>query len=248
MKSKLIATLALASLGSFFVAPVQAAYIVETRAGGKGFADFSLGGSTAPASTSTATSAAVGTTTGIGSIFGGNGVPADVYIYSYTPGADADNTTFATGAILGSKTNFPGQANISTGLTGGESGTYRVYLTVPESTNVSALGSDFTITQDGTSILLENVNLNNGGTGPDTDPGPAFVGGANNSWALLGTVELTAGNTYTVTQTAGDSSFVSQRGSAVMWELVTPAVVPEPGALLGLGIASLLVARRRRTN
>jgi hypothetical protein len=236
-------TLALASV---FLAPANAAYIVETRSGGKGFADFGFGGDTTSASTSTATSAAVGTTTAIGSIFGGNGTTVDTYVYSYTPGSDADNTTFATGAILGSKTNFPGNGNVSTGLTGGVSGTYRVYLTVPESINVSTLGSDFTVTQDGASILLSDVNLNNGGTGPDTDPGTAFVGGANNSWHLLGTVALTAGNTYTVTQASGDTSFVSQRGSAVMWELVAPADVPEPAALVGFGLASLFFAARRR--
>src|SRR5688572_13744902 len=104
MKSKLICTLTIAALAGVFQAPASTAYIVDTRAPGKGFADFGFGGNTATAATGTATSAAVGTTTGIGSIFGGNGTPVDIYVYSYTPGADADNTTFATGTVLGSKT------------------------------------------------------------------------------------------------------------------------------------------------
>ena len=139
---------------------------------------------------STATSAAVGGTPAIGSVFGGNGTLSDTYVFRYTPGTDVDNTVFAAGAVLGSTTGFPGQGNVSSGMTGGVSGTYRVYFTTPESTNVSVPSSDFTITQDGDPIVLDDVNLNNLGTGADTDPGPAFVGGANNAWWLLGTVAL----------------------------------------------------------
>jgi uncharacterized protein YjbI with pentapeptide repeats len=76
-------------------------------------------------------------------------------------------------------------------------------------------------------IVLSLLNLNNTGTGPDTNPeaggGAGFVGGANHAWKLLGTVHLTAGSTYTVTQTSNADSFVSQRAHGVMWELT-----PEP--------------------
>ena len=219
----------------------RAAFVVETRAGGKAFANFGFGGDTTTASASSATSAAVGGTPLIGSVFGGNGTVSDTYVYRYTPGPDADNTAYAPGSVLGSTTGFPGQGNVASGLTGGVSGTYRVYFTAPESTNVAVPSSDFTITQDGASIVVDDVNLNNGGTGPDTDPGPAFVGGANNAWWLLGTVELTAGTTYTVTQNSNGIGFVSQRASGVMWELV-----PEPGAASLVVLGGMVAAMRRR--
>jgi hypothetical protein len=222
----------------------QAAYIVGAHTSEKGHATFSFGGDTTTASASTK-SAAVGLT-GTNSIFGGDGVTAgDTYIFSYTPGVNADNTTFAPGAALGSTTNFPGNGEVASGATGGASGLYNVYFTVPESTNVSAQ-SNITITSDGAPIVLSAVNMNNGGTGPDSDPGPAFVGGANNAWWKLGSVNLTAGNTYSVTIAALANTFVSQRAHAVMWELA----VPEPStaslalALVG-GLGSLGVIRRR---
>ena len=67
----------------------DAAYMVEPRTGGKGFATFALGGDTSPAGTSTTGSAAVGLTAALGSIFGGASTVADTYIYSYTPGTNA---------------------------------------------------------------------------------------------------------------------------------------------------------------
>ncbi|MBA3480740.1 MAG: PEP-CTERM sorting domain-containing protein [Pirellulales bacterium] len=227
---------------------IQAAFIVEARAGGKATANFSFGGDTTSASTSTASSAAVGSTPGIGSFFGGNGTVADTYVYSYTPGTNADNTTYAAGQVLGSTTGFPGNGNLATGATGGASGLYNVYVTVPESTNVNVLGSNFTITQNGPSIVLPLVNLNNGGTGPDTDPGTAFVGGANNAWFRLGTVLLDAGTTYSVTQASNSATFVSQRGFSVMWEAVG-TVIPEPAtlSLAAMGLIGMIAAARRKS-
>lgn len=224
----------------------RAAFMVETRPGGKGFANFGLGGNTTTIGTSTATSGAIGRTAGIGSVFGGDGTVSDTYVFRYTPGSNADNTAFPASTVLGSVTGFPGEGNVSSGMTGGASGTYRVYFTTPESLNVANPSSRFTIAQDGAPIVVDNVNLNTGGTGPDTDPGSAFVGGANNAWWLLGTVNLTAGTTYTVTQNSIGTSFVSQRAHGVMWELI-----PEPS---GSGLAVLTVmligarlpARRRR--
>ncbi len=204
--------------------------------------NFSFGGDTTTASASI-TSFAIGTTGG-NSIFGGDGVALpDTYVFSYTPGTNVDNTPFAAGTVLGSTTGFPGEGNKSSGVAGGASGMYNVYFTAPESTNVSAT-SIFTLTQNGAPIVIGPVNINNTGTGPDTDPGPAFVGGANNSWHLLGTVSLVAGNTYKVTQETTANTFVSQRAYAVMWEPV--AEVPEPSTFVLAGLAFVgLLARRR---
>ena len=219
------------------------AFVVEAHSSGKANAtNFSFGAGQTTAGASVA-SAAVGLT-GTNSIFGGDGDP-DTYVFSYTPGVDVDNTVFTPGTVLGSTTGFPGEGNVATGFAGGLPGLYNVYFTAPESTNVHADGSRFIITQDGAPIDLMTVVLNNGGTGADTDPGPAFVGGANNAWFKLGTVSLTPGTTYTVTQSANSgTTFVSQRAHAVMFE----AVVPEPATLVLASIAAvgLLLLRRRR--
>jgi hypothetical protein len=63
---------------------------------------------------------------------------------------------------------------------------------------------------------------------------------------LLGTVQLTAGNTYTVVQTAPNTSFVSMRSAGVMWEL-QPDNVPEPAtvALIGMACIGMFAVRRR---
>jgi hypothetical protein len=242
-RSTLLALAALAASASA-VRRVDAAFVVETRTGGKAVANLSFGGDTTTPSTSTASSAAVGTTAGIGSIFGGNGTQADAYVFTYRPGVDVDNTTFAAGAVLGSTTNFPGQGNLATGLTGGGSGLYNVYFTTPDSANVANPSSDFLISGAGAPVSLNDVNLNNGGTGADTDPGMAFVGGANNAWFKLGTVFLNGGGTYSVTQTSNGTAFVSQRASAVMWEF---AGVPEPSsmALSCMGLGAMMNRRRR---
>lgn len=222
----------------------HAAFIVEAVASGRAFANFSLVPNTTTVSSSTAFSQAVGLT-GTSSVFGGNGTAADVYRFSYTPGVDADNFAFAPGAPLGSTGGFPGNGYTASGLVGGASGIYNVYFTTPDSANVNTLGSTFTITQDGPALNIGPVNLNSGGTGPDTNPGTGFVGGANNAWYLLGAVALSAGMNYTVTQTSGSPpSFVSQRASGMMWELL----VPEPASIVLLGIAAIgavgLIRRR----
>jgi hypothetical protein len=201
--------------------------------------NFSFGGDTTAASDSSP-SAAVG----LGlhqSIFGGNGLAfSDTYIMSYTPGTDADNYSPAAGSLLGSSTGFG--TELASGVAGGGSGLYNVYITVPSATNVDGAGSKITLTGDGAPVILAALDLNDGGTGADLDPGLAFVGGANNSWLKVGTVSLTAGSTYTLTMEANANSFVSQRLAGVMWE-----AIPEPSvlAMLGFGSALIIGVRRR---
>lgn len=200
--------------------------------------NFSFGGDTTIASESTA-SAAIGLPLH-DSLFGGDGVNfPDTYVMSYTPGVDADNFFPAAGSLLGSTTGFG--TEVSSGLVGGGSGLYNVYITVPDSTNVNVAGSIATITGDGAPVVTGALNLNSGGTGADLDAGPGFVGGANNAWLLVGTVSLTAGNTYTLSLEANVNSFVSQRLAGVMWE-----AVPEPASAMLLAFGALAMIRRRR--
>ena len=193
--------------------------------------NFSFGGDTTSASESIP-SYAIGLPAH-DSIFGGNGMSfGDTYIMSYAPGADVDNFFPASGSILGSTTGYG--TEIASGLAGGTSGYYKVYITGPETVGISST-SNITITGDGAPVQLLGVDMNNGGTGADQDPGPAFVGGANNAWYLLGQVHLTAENTYTMTQVANANTFVSQRLAGVMWE----RVVPEPTSIALLGIGAV---------
>ena len=185
--------------------------------------NFSFGNGQTTASQSVA-GVALGLTGG-DSIFGGNSTTKDQYIYSYTPGLNADNATFTAGADLGN-------GNFATGLVGGASGPYRVYATWPSTKNISAetIATNYQVTSDG--ALVETNLLQ------DEDVNGDLVG---DKWVLLGTVQLTAGHTYQVIQTAPDSAYVSMRASGVMWE-----VVPEPGSisLLALGALGLLCRRR----
>ena len=238
---KLRTILTLSAISALLCAhAAHAAFIVEAHESGLANSNFSFGGDTTTASASTP-SAAVGLM-GTNSIFGGDGATAaDTYVFSYTPGTDIDNFSPAAGSLLGSTTGFG--TEVASGVVGGGSGTYNVYWTTPASTNVNQLGANFTLQSDGGDVVLNAVDGNDGGTGTDLDDGPAFVGGANNAWYLLGTVELTAGNTYSVTQESNANSFVSMRSHAIMWE-----AVPEPAGL-GLAFAGLLgilaFARRR---
>lgn len=196
----------------------SAAFLVEAHDSGLAWENFDFGGDTFSASASIP-STAVGTTA-TNSIFGGDGSGfPDTYVFTYTPGSDDDNVTFVAGTVLGSKDDSPGTGELASGLMGGESGRYNVYITSPASVNVNGAPSTFTVTQEGDPIVLE-IDPNSGGTGDDTQitPEKAFVGGMNNAWYLLTGAEYAAGESYTVTMEAGTNTFVSQRIHGVMWE------------------------------
>jgi hypothetical protein len=203
-------------------APLQAAFLVEADSDGAvvGLANDHFTGTprwSIP-------SGAYGVTTDQSAY--GNTVVADpdVYQYRYTPGTDADNLTIPAGTDLGN-------GDLATGLTGGGNGLYNVYTTWPDSANVASLAT-IAITHDGGEEILTNVNMNTGQSG---DPG------GNNAWLLIAEgIELTAGNTYTVTQSAPDA-WTSMRSHGVLWE-----AVPEPVSLSLLGIGALFIHRRRR--
>lgn len=207
-------------------APARAAFVIEVDTDGLDDGvltfspNFSFGGDTTTASQSSA-STAVGLTGG-DSIFGGNGLELlDTYQYSYMPavvGMDADNRPLAAGTSL----NTIG--DVASGLTAGASGLYAVYAAWPLTTNVLGGNTLFEMAHDGgmLSISLDQNAL-------------------SNQWIPLGTVELTEGNTYTLSQMAGSNAFVSMRASGVLFDRI-----PEPGAV-GLVSAALgLLALRRR--
>lgn len=233
MKPFILSTIVAATL---IAQCVQAAFIVEPISGGKAFANYSyISGGAA------SVTALGGTAPGLSginsSIYGGNGL-TDVYQFSYTPGTDVDNTVFTAGDLLGD--NF-GVANNASGVVGGGSGLYNVYATWPVSSNVGSpvtvANCDFTVNSDGAPLTPPTVNQNTGQSGTP---------GGNAGWFYLGTVSLTAGNTYTVTMDSIVDNFVSMRSSGVMWEAAAP--VPEPSALVLIagGLGLLWVTSRRR--
>jgi len=196
----------------------HAAYVVEAHSSGLAWSNFSSNGTPGTSVPSTAYGV-----TATNSVFGGT-VDMDTYVYSYTPGVDVDNIAIPAGTNLGN-------GNLATGLTGGGSGLYNVYITWPASTNVTIPGCDIAIISDVVGIVMPNVDMNTGGTGTP---------GGNDAWLLIAeNIQLTAGNTYTVTQTAKTSTYVSMRSHGVMWE-----AVPEPCTLSLLGLGLLLLRRR----
>jgi len=219
----------------------QAAFIVETHSSGKAYANFTYQDGTTPSySIQCYAPGLIATNTA----FGGNGT-IDNYIFSYTPGVDADNTTFTAGDALGTHRIDPAatlvaEDQLASGLAGSGTGTYKVYISWPKTGNANAAGSLITITSDGADIVLNPIPQNGDPSFPATytDIGAAGM----DKWLCIGTVDLTAGNTYTVSQLANVASYVSQRSAGVMWEMV-----PEPTALVLLGLGSLLMVRRRRT-
>lgn len=217
---------------------VQAAFMVEPHSTGRGYSNFSSIGT--PSYTGTQSGAAGLLATS--SAFGGNAVAPemDTYIFSYTPGTDADNWDVPD-------YQYFGNGLYSTNLDGGPTGYYNVYITWPSSTNVDTNGCNLYITHDDGVQTWLNVNGNAGGTNWIAELwGPFLPGteifGANGKWLKIAhEVLLTAGNTYSVTQQANFNSYVSMRSSGVMWEFVA---VPEPATLFLLGIGGLLMRKK----
>ncbi len=198
--NKLIVGLAIVCLAG----SVNAAFIVEVHSSGLGNANFS--GNYYDTSIP---STAVGLQ-GVHSVFGGTSAPHQ-YVFSYTPGVDLDNYSPSAGTDLGN-------GDLASGLDGHGIWPYNVYITWPASANVNAAGCNIATTNDANDIVLDPVNMNTGGTG---NPG------GNNGWLQIAeNIHLTPGLTYTVTQTANSTSYVSQRSHGVMWEMQTPDFAP----------------------
>jgi hypothetical protein len=206
-------------------ATVQAAFIVEVHETGRGYANFSSNGT--PGYSSFAVSEAVGCI-GANSAYGGD-VDPDTYTFTYTPGIDVDNYSMSAGIDLGN--DIAGNDVFSSGITGGATGLYNVYVSWPSSTNVSGGLTNIATLSDGGETV---VSVNQDGDQVDATPGA-------NEWVLVANdVSLTEGTGYTVTIQPTNSTFVSMRVQGVMWE-----AVPEPATLLLLSPGFLLFRRKR---
>ena len=217
---------------ALFATGANAAFVVEIDTDGLDDGvltfspNFSFGGDTTSASQSIATDflfpGQIPGLTGGDSIFGGNGVvEADTYVFTYTPGVDADNLALVGGEKLG-------DAQAASGIAGGATDVYRIYAAWPDTANVSGGPTQWTLNgSDGSSVVLNTIDQNT-------------VEGSQ--WIFLGERLLTAGVTYDVLQqpTTGNT-FVSQRAGGVLFE------IPEPGTFALLGLGGLATLARRRT-
>lgn len=226
MNSKLL-SLAM-GIAMLIAAPTSATFIVEIDTDGADDGvltfspNFSFGGDTTTASQS-AGSSAVGLNDA-DSIFGGDGSAFDTYVYTYDLDVDGDNVPLAAGTAL----NVAG--DVASGLAAGASGPYRVYATWPFTSNVSGGDSTFILTDDLSNTLFSVPIDQNAG------------GGTGEEWIFLGSANLDAARTYTLTQNSGAATFVSQRSSGVLFDLQ----VPEPATALLATVFGLGMLCRRK--
>ena len=217
------------SIGLLFAATSQASFLVQVDVDGADdgpitfHPNFSFGNGGTTASTSSHSSA-VGLAEG-DSIFGGDGTPSDQYVITYTPGTDGDNLALAAGTALND------DGDLASGVTAGGSGDYDIYVTWPFTSNTSGGGSLFVLTDDMANTLFSVPFDQNGGDA-----------GTGNEWIKIGSANLDASTTYTLTQTTQDSSFVSQRLEGVLFE----AAIPEPSSLALAVLCGLSVLVRRK--
>ncbi|MEQ8847493.1 PEP-CTERM sorting domain-containing protein [Botrimarina sp.] len=238
------ATALLAALA--LVAPASGAFLLEIDTDGLDDGvltlnpNFSTGGDTGVPSQSIA-GTAVGLTGG-DSVFGGaaangDGAPnPDTYIYTYTPAVDGDNVGLAPGTVL----NEFGDTLVNLPAS---SGLYEVYVTWPDTGNISFEAPTNYVLSDGVNELL-SVSISQ-----DNDSG-GFTG---NQWISIGQAVLDANTTYTLTQTNTPdeqvglggttfvNGFVSMRASGVLFDRV-----PEPTSALLAAVALAGFAARRR--
>lgn len=216
-------------------APTTAAYLLEIDTDGADDGvltfnpNFAFGGDTTTASQSVAASA-FGLTGG-DSIFGGDGVAElDTYLYSYDPTSDADNLVIPAG------TDLSGSGDLASGLAGGLPGVYAVYATWPATTGVSGGLVTYDLLNPSGAVVATTQIDQNGLTGLWVELFEAPL-----AFSPLDPLD----DTFTLRQTAGANTFVSQRAAAVLFEYVGP--IPEPSAaLLTLVASAALLARGSR--
>ncbi len=195
-KTQVIVVLVIALI----TAGAQAAFIVEPGAGGKAQTTNFTG-----AGSGSIGNVAIGIT--VGSIWSGTGAGGSTqdFLFSYTLGTDEGNTTISAGTDLGN-------GDLATGLVGGETGLYNVYVTWPNSTNVAKSGPglcEITVTNDGADVVGSH----------DQNTGQSGSPGGSRAWLRVAQdVVLTWDNQYTVNEHATSWEWVAMRSNGVMWE------------------------------
>ncbi len=162
--------------------------------------------------------------------FGGNGT-ADEYTFTYSLLSDGDNTVFAENTLF----NLP-QNLRSTGLSGGDAGTYNIYRIHPGNPGVSGGTTTYQLFVNGGFEVSEGIDQNAANLATGENIG---------RWELLGSVDLLNNtDTVTVTMAPDTSSWVSMRASGIMVEYVSPIPEPTVLAMVGMGFALMWVRRR----
>ena len=160
------------------------------------------------------------------------------YKFSFTPGVDLDNYLPAPGTDYGNGDLASGLSQLD--LSDGGTGTYRVYATWVPTSNVSGGLTTYTISNDADPLTF-SIDQNGSAY---SDPVVDSAAPGANKWVFLGTVELTAGNTYSVVQSPTENTWVSHRTAGIMFE-----PIPEPSTYAaifgGIALLGAFIYRRR---